>query len=113
MALRHWSYVDRGRYAVQLERWFAVMPRERFLVLPAEQLVEQPERAYAAVLGFLGLKPFEPACFEARNANRYPAGTERVRARLERMLTEDNERLFELLGRRLWDEAPGAAPAGR
>lgn len=32
------SYVERGQYAEQLQRWFAVLPRENFLVLEAGEL---------------------------------------------------------------------------
>src|SRR3954447_1356946 len=37
-AHRHFSYQARGRYAEQLERWFARFPRERFLILSSDEL---------------------------------------------------------------------------
>ena len=39
---QHFSYLARGRYAEQLERWFALFPRERFLILRFEDLVADP-----------------------------------------------------------------------
>ena len=35
-AHRHWSYLDQGRYAPMLERWFAAFGRERVLVEVSE-----------------------------------------------------------------------------
>src|SRR2546423_12798318 len=35
--LRKFSYVDRGRYAEQLERAFRLFPRERFLVIKYDE----------------------------------------------------------------------------
>ena len=38
------TYVARGRYAEQLERWLEVFPREQLLVVPTEDLGERPAR---------------------------------------------------------------------
>jgi hypothetical protein len=100
MRLRHWSYVDRGRYAEQLERWMAVYPRRQILVLCAEELFGSPADTYARTLEFLGLRPFRPSSFAARNANVYEAPDDAIRGRLDEMFAADNERLFELLGER-------------
>src|SRR5919106_2324828 len=48
------AYAARGLYVEQLERWFAVFPPERFLVLRAEDLATQPSDLYAEVISFLG-----------------------------------------------------------
>jgi hypothetical protein len=55
-ARRRWSYLARGRYAEQLERWFAQVPRERLLVLRTERLSTD----YPRVLDFLGLEAHTP-----------------------------------------------------
>ena len=41
-AHQHFSYLARGRYAEQLERWFTLFPREQFLVLRFEDLAREP-----------------------------------------------------------------------
>ena len=49
-----YTYVARGRYAEQLERWFAVFGREQLLVVASEELAADPQAAYGRVLAFLG-----------------------------------------------------------
>jgi hypothetical protein len=52
-----YTYRARGRYAEQLERWFAVFPREQLLIVPNEDLDAEPERTHARVLEFAGAAP--------------------------------------------------------
>jgi hypothetical protein len=61
--LRTFSYASRGRYAEQLSRWFAEVPRERLHVLRTEQLAADPIGAYTGLLRFLGLPEYLPAEF--------------------------------------------------
>jgi hypothetical protein len=68
-AFRNYSYVERGRYAEQLERWFACIARDRILIVESRQLFDDPAAAFGAVLGFLGLDlPARPPEFVAHNA---------------------------------------------
>ena len=112
------SYVARGRYAEQLERWLALFPREQLLVLLSEELFAQPAEAVASVCRFLRIPE--------RRAMSYPhlAGGGGVfeyqplhpatRERLARAFVEPNRRLEELLGRELpWTQPAhtAAAPA--
>jgi hypothetical protein len=81
-ARRRYSYVARGRYAEQLERWFARVPRERVLVLRTERLSAD----YPRVLDFLGLEPHTPDLTTRHTRRADPAGetqlTPELRARL-------------------------------
>ena len=43
------SYVARGRYAEQLERWLELFPREQLLVLLTKNLADDPRRSMARV----------------------------------------------------------------
>lgn len=97
----NYTYLARGRYAEQLQRWFAAFPRERLLVLLTDDLAADTAGTYARVLDFLGV--------EARGLDSYPRIFEReyaemsrqTRAGLERDFAEPNRRLAELLGRDL------------
>ncbi len=100
MYLRHFSYLDRGRYAEQLERWLSCFERSQLLVLNSQQLFTDPRGAYRRVLDFLGLEPFLPQSFEARNAGSYTPVEARLRARFAGLFSDENERLFALLGER-------------
>ena len=97
----NYTYLARGRYAEQLERWFASFPREQLLVLLTDELAQDPGGAYGRVLDFLGVEvrelPSYPRIFE-REYDEMPAET---RAQLDRSFQEPNRRLEALLGRDL------------
>ena len=40
---RHYSYIDRGRYARQISRFLELFPKEHFLILLYDELRESPE----------------------------------------------------------------------
>jgi hypothetical protein len=50
-------YRERARYSSQLERYFALFPRENILVLTMEEFREDNERHYRLVIDFLGVDP--------------------------------------------------------
>jgi hypothetical protein len=95
------TYVARGRYAEQLERWFAVFPREQLLVLFSEELLERPAETYARVLEFLGADRYELPAYPKIFARDYAEMSAAARARLESDFAEPNRQLADLLGRDL------------
>lgn len=105
-ALRNHSYLARGRYAEQLERWFAHVDRARIHVVRSEDLYADPGRVYADLLRFLGLEPFTPAAFTRRvcRVDRGPSElTDTLRAELAAYFAPHNARLADLLG---WPASP-------
>jgi hypothetical protein len=55
-------YLDRSRYATQLERYLDHFPREQLLVVRAEDLFRDPSLVLPRVWGFIGVDPsFQPA----------------------------------------------------
>lgn len=98
------TYLARGRYAEQLERWLAVFPREQLLVLFAEELLRDPSETYACVLEFVGVRPHELRSYPRIFARDYPAMSAATRAQLEAYFEEPNRQLRALLGRELpWE----------
>lgn len=95
---QHFSYLARGRYAEQLERWLALYPRERLLALRFEDLVRDPLAVLNRTLGFLGLPPAGSVRLEARNTRRYPPLAEATARRLREYFEPHNARLEALLG---------------
>ena len=95
------TYVARGLYAEQLERWLEHYPRERLLVVRTEDLGERPAETYAEIVRFLGAAPHElgdyPRIFERGYAPMRPE----TRAALAETFAEPNRRLEALLGRDL------------
>jgi sulfotransferase family protein len=97
----NYTYAARGRYAEQLERWLAALPREQLLVLFTEELATDTPGTYRRVLDFLGVESLGlddyPRIFEREYGGMDPA----ARAGLEDEFAEPNRRLTELLEREL------------
>jgi len=100
------SYLARGRYAEQLERWFAVFPRAQILILQSERLFTASEEQLKRVLDFLGV----PSCSSLglRNVNPTAASSldPALRKALDGYFAPYNEKLRVLLGREFgWCES--------
>jgi hypothetical protein len=54
---QHFSYVARGCYARQLERWLQFFPKSQFLFIESESFFEDPGRELSRITGFLGIAP--------------------------------------------------------
>jgi len=92
------SYVSRGRYAEQLERWLRFYPREQLLVLRFEDLVAEPLAGLNRVLAWLGLPAMADARLEPRNTRNYPPMRPDTAERLRAYFEPWNRRLEALLG---------------
>jgi hypothetical protein len=98
------TYRARGRYAEQLERWLAVFPQERLLVLPSEDLLADPEASHGRVLEFLGAAPHRLDSYPRVFERQYQPMKPETRLRLAAGFAEPNLRLYALLGRNLdWE----------
>jgi hypothetical protein len=101
LAWWNYTYIARGRYAEQLERWFAAFPREQLLVLFTEELSADTAATYRRVLLFLGVTARDletyPRIFDRDYADMNPG----TRARLHKEFENPNRRLASLLGRDL------------
>ena len=95
------TYLARGRYAEQLERWLAVFPRERLLVLPSEALFDRPAESYASILEFLGADPHDLGSYPRVFGRDYPDMSTETRRRLSDYFAEPNRKATELLGMEL------------
>lgn len=94
---QNYSYLARGMYAEQLERWFRFFPREQFLILDSSALYQQTARTLERTLEFLQVPPGPPQTFGVKNDGSYAPMDERVRAQLSEFFAPHNERLFALL----------------
>lgn len=97
----NYTYAARGKYAEQLERWFAAFPREQVFVLVSEELLREPAESYAGTLEFLGARPHDLSSFPRIFARDYSEMSSATREGLEREFEEPNRRLAALLGREL------------
>ncbi len=92
------SYVARGRYAEQLSRWWAVFPRERFLVLNSASLFDAPQATFDRVCRFLEIAPRPCEIGAPRNALDELPLPAAARQKLDELLAEPNARLEEMTG---------------
>lgn len=104
IAWRRHSYLRRGLYAEQLQRWFDHFPRDRFCILKSEDFYDDPARQLHEVQAFLGLEPQTPAVFKAFHEAEYPAMEAETRHALRAYFAPHNRELYDLLGVDLgWD----------
>jgi len=92
------SYLARGVYVDQLERWAAFFPSDRMLVLKTEDLYADPGVTTRRALDFLGLPPCELDFSESRNTREYPRLAPRTRQQLAEYFEPHNHRLYDYLG---------------
>jgi hypothetical protein len=100
----HHSYLARGAYADQIERWLDRFPPGQLLVARSEDFFSDPADTFRRVTDFLGLERWEPSRYERYNTFTEGTMPERVRARLVEHFRPHNERLRLLLDRDFgWD----------
>jgi hypothetical protein len=97
-AFQHHTYLERGRYADQLDVWYRLFPRDQILVLRSEDLFADPEWTYGEVLRFLGVSAFSLREYEAFNPRTYTEMQPQTRRNLVQYFAEPNERLYDLVG---------------
>ena len=93
------SYMARGRYADQLERWLALFPENQLLVLTSDELLLEPAAAMSRVWSFLGLPEWSGRGYELRGVQGEGVMAPATRERLARVFEPHNRRLERLLGR--------------
>lgn len=101
--LLKYSYVERGRYAQQIERWMSIFDRSQFLILRSEDFFCETDAVFQRILAFLGLKEWHPAKYENHSyfSDQRPPNEEvpsRSKEMIEHKLREDRGRLRELIG---------------
>ncbi len=98
---RRFSYVDRGFYSEQLERFFRFFPREQFKIVKFEQFRSRQAEVLGSIFHFLGLDSIGSLRSKDRNVVPYErAMTVEERKRVYEVFSEDIARLEKLLG---WD----------
>src|SRR5436190_6086438 len=91
----NYTYVSRGLYANQLERWLEHFTRERLLIVPSDDLGERPGETYTRVLDFLGAPPHELASYPRIFSREYSQMEARTREALREPVAEPNASLYQ------------------
>jgi len=95
-----YSYLTRGIYVEQLQRWFECFPRDQFLILKSEDLYQNTFDVYNQVLQFLELPKFSLKEFKPYKKSNYSVITPQLRNKLNEFFKPHNERLEKLLERK-------------
>lgn len=61
------SYLSRGKYHKQLNRWFKYFNKDRFLIIKSEKFFANPKTVYSGVCDFLGIGDSKSGGFEVFN----------------------------------------------
>lgn len=96
------GFIHRGLYALQLERYFALFPRDQFLILESRALKGDPIGVLMQIEGFLGLTPHDWSRETFAPVNVTPPSIDvlkpETRALLRAYYAPHNARLYDLLG---------------
>lgn len=95
------SYLARGLYYMQIQRWLQHYPRDQFFFVISEDFYDNPEPIYQRVLQFLKLPEYSPPNFNIYNKNVYTGLSPKVRKKLQSYYELPNKQLSGFLGREL------------
>ena len=100
---RRFSYVDRGFYSPQLERVFALFPREQVKLIRFEDFRDRKQNTLDEIFDFLGVKRIQAGRDSDRNVVPYERGmTPEEREYLLGVFSVEIAKLEQMLG---WDLA--------
>jgi len=95
---RRYSYVSRGLYAPQIQRWYDYFGREQLLILESERLFEDPAGTLTQVQEWLGVRPHRPRNLRPHNTRDYDAIDPPFAAQLRERFAADRTELESLTG---------------
>jgi radical SAM protein with 4Fe4S-binding SPASM domain len=95
---RRSSYLARGIYVKQLNRWLACFPLTQFLILKSEDFFMDPANTMNRVFAFLGLEPYILSTYARKNSYNLPPLDPGLREKLADYFRPFNRQLYDLLG---------------
>jgi hypothetical protein len=98
-AFHHFSYLMRGCYAEQLQRWYERFPRERILVLSSESFFRESDPVFRRICRFLEIEEKSLASYPVEGGRGRKPDEDAVRFATE-YFRPHNEALWALLGER-------------
>jgi hypothetical protein len=95
---RHFSYVRRGLYDLQIARWLEYFPRENFFISRAEDFFKNPSDITQKAIRFLGLENVPLATDLAHNQYHYDHKSKDQFPELCEFFREPNQRILASTG---------------
>jgi hypothetical protein len=99
-AYHHYSYLARGCYAEQLERWYAQFPRANVMVVCAESFFRETDRVFRDICRFLGIREKSLPAYPVEGGGRGRKDDEAAMRFATDYFRAHNEALWALLGER-------------
>jgi len=97
---QHFSYLSRGVYVDQLERWFALFGKTQFRVILSEDLFQNSSQVLAELEDFLEIPSYDNYVFKPQNVGNYQGRVDDSTLEwLKAHYVPHNIRLSRLLGR--------------
>lgn len=97
---RRFGYLEKGKYADYLEKWFDLFPRECFFIVKSEDLFSNKAMdIYCEAQEFLGLPIWKRVNFKNVNPGNYQGMQAETRQKLADYFQPYNERLYKLVER--------------
>jgi len=98
---QQFSYLERGKYADQLNVWFKSFPKNNFLILSSEYFFSETKSALTEICNFLEIKDFNFKSKKRYNSISYSEEIDKETfAFLQGFFKEENKKLFKLLGKK-------------
>jgi len=103
-AFRRYSYIKRGLYSVQIERWLQYFTMSQMLFIKSEDFFECPNSVLNEVYDFLKIRRILPQSLTPQNTNDYPEIDFNTRENLRSYFEVDSKKLKALLGEKFsWE----------
>ncbi|MEI8124455.1 MAG: sulfotransferase domain-containing protein [Parachlamydiaceae bacterium] len=101
---RKYSYLSRGLYAEQIQRWLDYFPKEQVMVISSDDLRKDIQKVTKEVLTFLELPTYNHFNWNRGITHSYPPMDPILRETLSDYFRPYNAQLEELLGRKFnWE----------
>lgn len=95
---QHFSYLARGIYADQIERWRKFFSPDSILMINSAKLNKDPINTFRTVTDFLGLSSWNKIDYSKYHTASYPPMEENIRRQLYEYFKPHNQRLYDLTG---------------
>ena len=96
----HFSYIERGKYADQINNWLEYFPKEQILILPSKDFFKNTDNSLKQIYSFLGVEYIKTPIEKKHNTGDYKdTMSEEMRKKLKLIFKPYNAKLQKLLGR--------------
>ena len=95
-----YSYLARGRYAEQLQRWFKCFPRERILIIESGRFFTDTDAQFRAICRFIGIAERSLGAYPVAGQGKRRGDDENAITFAREYFRPHNSDLYGLLGER-------------